>query len=107
MDQVIQQPKFSLKAGWICLSIATLSMLLLGPFLGSILAGPLIIASLILAIIGMAKNNVGGGVILLVLSFILPPIAMLLSLALSFSLYSAKPPKPAAITNPGELVRPQ
>ena len=84
MEQALPLPKFSLTPGWICLGIATLSGFLLGPLLGSIIAGPLTIAALVLSIIGMTRNNVAGGVVLMVLTFILPPIAFLVSFFLAF-----------------------
>ena len=100
MEQAPSLPKFSLLPGWICLAIATLSVLLLGPLIGSFIAGPLTIAALVLSIVGMAKNNVTGGIILMVLTFILPPIAFFASLALAFALPSIKKSSGGASTPP-------
>lgn len=91
MEQTQLLPTFSLKPGWICLVIATLSMLLLGPILGSIIASPLLLATLVMAVIGMIKNNVTGGIMLLVLSFIMPPIAFFAGLALAFAMPKSQP----------------
>ena len=90
MEQTQAHPKFSLAHGWICLAVCSLSLFFLGPFLGSIIAAPLGIAALVLSIIGMAKNNVTEGILLMVLTFILPAIAFIASLALAFALPSIK-----------------
>ena len=83
----------SLKPGWICLTLAILLLLLLGPFFGSILASPLIIACFVLSIMAIVKNKVAGGVILLLLSFVLPPVAALASIYFSLAMRDVHPIK--------------
>ena len=90
MEKAQDLPKFSLTPGWICLAGCSLSILLLGPVLGFVFAAPLGIAALVLSIIAMAKNNVTGGILLMILTFILPPLAFLASLVLTFALPSIK-----------------
>lgn len=70
-------PKYSLLPGWICLGVALGAVILAGP-LGFFIAGPLAIVCIILAIIGMAKNNTGGGIALLLSAMIGPGVAFLI-----------------------------
>ena len=72
----LDAPRYSLKAGWICLVICVLAIGIAGP-LGMIVGGPLFLVCVILAIIGMAKNRTGGGVALLLCSLVLPSVAFL------------------------------
>jgi hypothetical protein len=100
MEQAPALPKFSLLPGWICLAVATVSMPLMGPFLGSIIAGPLTLAALILSIIGMVRNNVVGGILLMVLTFILPGISLIVSLGMAFVLPAMKQSSKSPATPP-------
>jgi hypothetical protein len=81
MNEITAQPRYSLKAGWICIGCGSLAIVLLGP-LGFIVAGPLTLVSLVLAIIGMAKNNTGGGIALFIASLVLPSLVFVLWLIL-------------------------
>ena len=81
MNELAHQPRYSLKAGWICITIACLAIMLGGP-LGAIVCGPLILVSLILAVIGMTKNNTGGGIALFLAALVLPSLAFVLGLVL-------------------------
>ena len=81
MNEITAQPRYSLKAGWICIGCGSLAIVLLGP-LGFIVAGPLTLVSLILAVIGMAKNNTGGGIALFIASLMLPSFAFVVWLVL-------------------------
>ena len=63
---------YSLKPGWICLVLAVLLTAIFGP-LGLMIGGPLMLVCVILSIIGMAKDNTGGGIALLLSSVFLVP----------------------------------
>lgn len=67
----------SLKAGYICLAIAVVPILIGGPF-GWFLAGPLALVAFILAIVGLTKGNTTGGIILLISSIVAPLMAQLI-----------------------------
>lgn len=81
MNEITVQPRYSLKAGWICIGCGSLAIVLLGP-LGFIVAGPLTLVSLILAVIGMAKNNTGEGITLFIASLVLPSLVFVVWLIL-------------------------
>ena len=72
---------YSLTPGWICLVFAVLLTAILGP-LGLIIGGPLMLICVILSIIGMAKENTGGGIALLLSSLFLVPGAFVAWMAL-------------------------
>lgn len=74
MSEFVATQRYSLTGGWVCLICAIWAVFAFGPF-GLIIAGPLLLVCWIMAIIGMAKNNTGGGIALLLSSMFLPPIA--------------------------------
>ncbi|MDB4673735.1 hypothetical protein OAF27_02860 [Verrucomicrobiales bacterium] len=67
------KPHFSLLPGWIILGVGLLSLLVLGIF-SFLIAGPAIIIAIILSIIGMTKDQIWGGIALLLAALILPSV---------------------------------
>ena len=90
MAETSNQPPYSLKAGWICISLGTLAIVVFGPIVGTIICGPLLLISLILAVIGMAKNRVGGGIALFISCLVLPGLGFVLWVLLFAVVESAK-----------------
>lgn len=76
MNETASIPQYSLKPGWICFVLAVIVTAIFGP-LGLIVGGPLMLVCVILSIIGMAKNNTGGGIALLLSSLFFIPAAFL------------------------------
>ena len=100
MNQPVAEAPYSLKAGWICIGSGSLAIVMFGP-LGAIICGPLMIVSLILAIIGMAKNNTGGGIALFITSMVLPALAFLVWIVL-FAFVKSR--ETAAVCNSNEPI---
>lgn len=73
--------KHSTKAGFICIGIAALALIFLGP-LGWFFATPLALVTFILAIVAMSKGNTKGGLILLGASIGVPLLVQLIWIAL-------------------------
>ncbi len=73
--------KHSNKAGYICIGIAAVALMFLGPF-GWFLAVPLSLVAFILAIVAMSKGNTKGGLILLAASIGVPLLVQLIWIAL-------------------------
>ena len=75
------KPNQSMKAGYICLAVASFFILVMGLF-GWIIAGPLSLAALVLGIVGLTKGNTTKGVILVIASVVVPTTIQFVQLAL-------------------------
>jgi len=60
-----------MKAGYICLAVASFFILALGG-VGWLIAAPLSLAALVLGIVGLTKGNTTKGVILVIAAFVVP-----------------------------------
>ena len=100
MNPLATQPRYSLKPGWICITTGSIAIVVLGP-LGALVCGPLMIVSLILAVIGMAKNNTGGGIALFIAALVLPSLAFVVWIVL---LAVLKQGDATALWAPGESI---
>jgi hypothetical protein len=100
MNALATQPRYSLKPGWICIATGSTAIVVFGP-LGAMICGPLMIVSMILTVIGMAKNNTGGGIALFIAALVLPSLAFVVWIVLLAVLKSGDT---TALRVPGESI---
>ena len=82
MTEATAKKSKALSAGWSCFSIGVAIMLLIHTSI--LFSGPFFLAAFVLSIVGITQNRIGSGVVLLILSLIVPPAIFIGTIALSY-----------------------